>query len=342
MQFTPQAQSIARPRPVGCASTHWTGCVVLAVLVFSTNSCLPPPRRAFFASCATSDECESGVCHNSLCTASCVTSNTCAPVGLCVATYCTPQATQPCKLPTDCQHIAVLAGQAAICVGGLCALPAVVKPNCDDANPCTIDSRTAAGLCEHATQTTCGNAATTNKQKRVFVTSKTYTAALGGLAGADSICQALADAAKLGGVYRAWLSGPTAAPVNRFLQACRDGGPFVLVDGTVIAKDWAGLTSGTLAKGIAVTELGGPPPTANPCPNFQKSAAWTATLENGSANSAQINNSCAGWTTGAQTFTAQLAWGNPGATTAWSVHSTCTILGATGCAKLASLYCFEQ
>jgi hypothetical protein len=51
--------------------------------------------------------------------------------------------------------------------------------------------------------------------KRLFVTRATYDGALGGLAGADTRCQASADAMELGGTWRAWLSDEsTAAPTR--------------------------------------------------------------------------------------------------------------------------------
>jgi hypothetical protein len=44
---------------------------------------------------------------------------------------------------------------------------------------------------------------------KVFVTSTTYNGNLGGLAGADAICQARANAGGLSGTYKAWLSTST-------------------------------------------------------------------------------------------------------------------------------------
>lgn len=108
--------------------------------------------------------------------------------------------------------------------------------------------------------------------KLAFVTSKIFTAALGGLAGADTKCQALATAAQRSGTFKAWLSDASGSPVTRFSAGCKAGGPFVLVDGTVIAKDWAGLTSGSLLKPLALTEFGTPPPAGNACQDHKTSA----------------------------------------------------------------------
>ncbi|MDB4954192.1 MAG: Flagellar hook-length control protein FliK [Myxococcales bacterium] len=53
----------------------------------------------------------------------------------------------------------------------------------------------------------------------VFVTSTTHAGDLGGLAGADAICQGLAAAAGLGGTYVAWLSTSTVSANSRLGSA---------------------------------------------------------------------------------------------------------------------------
>jgi len=74
---------------------------------------------------------------------------------------------------------------------------------------------------------------------------------LGGLKGADKICQDLATSAGLPGKYMAWLSNETTSPATRFSQSTL---PYVLVDGTQIATDWKDLTDGSLAAPITVDE----------------------------------------------------------------------------------------
>jgi hypothetical protein len=53
------------------------------------------------------------------------------------------------------------------------------------------------------------------KSKRVFVTSTTYNGNLGGLAGADAKCQVRADAANLGGTWKAIISGDAESARSR-------------------------------------------------------------------------------------------------------------------------------
>lgn len=78
------------------------------------------------------------------------------------------------------------------------------------------------------------------KYNRVFVTSEAYNGNLGGVTGADAKCQALADAANLGGTYRAWLSASGQAANSRLIHSIH---PYGLVDGTLIANDWDHLVS---------------------------------------------------------------------------------------------------
>jgi len=163
-------------------------------------------------------------------------------------------------------------------------------------------------------------------EKLVFVTSDTFDGNLGGLAGADAICQAAADNAipPLSGVFKAWLSDNTDSPSTRFTQATV---PYKLTDGTTIANDWADLTDGSLAAPINVTENGGLP--------GGLPYVWTSTTATGSAELCCAN--CSEWTSNAPIF-ADGWWGNSAASNAsWTDTNT----GAP-CINLVHLYCFEQ
>ncbi len=86
----------------------------------------------------------------------------------------------------------------------------------------------------------------------VFVTSALYAADLGGIAGADALCQAHADGAGLAGTYYAWLaSSENDAPVVRFEQSTVE---YQLPDGTAVASGWDDLVDGQLAVPIDQTE----------------------------------------------------------------------------------------
>jgi hypothetical protein len=68
----------------------------------------------------------------------------------------------------------------------------------------------------------------------VFVTSNRYSGKLNGLAGADVICQGLADEEDLPGDYVAWLSDGTATAGDRLVHATV---AYQLLNGAIIADD---------------------------------------------------------------------------------------------------------
>ena len=157
----------------------------------------------------------------------------------------------------------------------------------------------------------------------VFVTSATYTGNLGGIAGADAKCQALADASPNPRIkdhtFQAWVSTITIPVSARFTHGSQ---PYVLGDATVIASDWADLTDGSLASGISLDELGQAHDNAN---------AWTATTSNG-ANYA--NAGCESWTNATN---GSAIFGNVGGTgLGWSSS------GLQACPASNLLYCFEK
>jgi hypothetical protein len=163
----------------------------------------------------------------------------------------------------------------------------------------------------------------------VFLSSTLYPGNLGGLAGGDAKCQGLADAARLPGTYKAWLSdginsisqGPRS-PASRFV---RSSGPYQLVNGTTIAANWADLTDGTLLAAIGVTEVGGNLGTTE--------NTWTQTSRNG--RSAFPDESCTNLTSAA---TDDLGFVGSAAQVGqrWTEHDF------TFCNASAHLYCFQQ
>ena len=154
--------------------------------------------------------------------------------------------------------------------------------------------------------------------KRVFVSSTTTNGNLGGLAGADAICQTAADAASLGGSYKAWISDSTGSPSTRFSHASV---PYALVDGTPIAINWAGLISGNLLRPIDLTE-------ANVA---YQDYIYTATNPNGTYFG---TFACLDWTSSSP---------NDGALVGYSPDSNqWSYVGIINCSDPQSLYCFEQ
>ena len=86
----------------------------------------------------------------------------------------------------------------------------IIDPNeeCDDGN--VYDGDGCSSSCA-------------KEYKIVFLTSKTYSGDLGGLDGADTICNDLALDAGLPGTYKAWLSDSFVSVSERFTHA----GPYI-------------------------------------------------------------------------------------------------------------------
>jgi hypothetical protein len=112
---------------------------------------------------------------------------------------------------------------------------------------------------------------------QVFKTSQRYWGDLGGLAGADAICQELAEDAGLTGTWTAWLSDDNADAIDRIPD-----GQYQLVDGTVIADDKDDLTDGFLKAPIGLNEFGSP----------WEANVWTGTQPDGT----DAGENCSNWT----------------------------------------------
>jgi len=156
--------------------------------------------------------------------------------------------------------------------------------------------------------------------KRVFVTSSTYTGDLGGLVGADAKCQAHADAAALGGTWKAWLSTSSEDARDRITD-----GHYTLVDGTIVANSLADLTNGGIWQAIELDEY---------AVVFGSNQAWTGTLANGTWYDAD----CQAWTSALPADTALIGYVNL-ADELWTdgfPSADCSYTDVRG------VYCFEQ
>lgn len=159
----------------------------------------------------------------------------------------------------------------------------------------------------------------------VFLTAAAYDGDLGGLAGADALCQAEAAGAGLSGTYMAWLSDTTGSPATRFNQL----GSFIRSDGFIVAFSWADLLDGEVGVPLNRQPDGTEVTTA---PLF----AWTNTNTDGTATLGGVN-SCSDWTSTGTTAAPRGAIGN---TVNWtggipSAFGSCT-------APNGRLYCFQQ
>lgn len=91
--------------------------------------------------------------------------------------------------------------------------------------------------------------------KIIFATSSKQNGDLGGLAGADRICERRATDAGLAGEFKAWLSSPEESAEERLAHA---DVPYRRTDGKHIADDWNDLIDGDLAAPIDRDEDGAP------------------------------------------------------------------------------------
>jgi hypothetical protein len=159
----------------------------------------------------------------------------------------------------------------------------------------------------------------------VFVSSATYQGNLGGIAGADAKCQALADASVhkhvKGRTFLAWVSlnAPSSSPNARFVKG---SAPYVLPGGTQVAASYAALVGSTHDNGIGEDENGLPVAAAK---------TWTGTQNTGD----WVSPECVSWSSamsgdqgkvGRSDFTA----------------STWTDSASEPCNSALHLYCFEK
>lgn len=149
----------------------------------------------------------------------------------------------------------------------------------------------------------------------VFVTSMQNTANLGGVMGADTICQAHAADAGLPGTWAAWLStGDGVTAIGRV-----GSGPWLLRTGDLVAASPTELSSGTLQHAIDHDEHG---------TEVASSKVWTGS----SVDGVYSTNDCDEWTTG--------MLGRVGVTS--GTDGTWTSAAVDSCANSRRLYCFQK
>ncbi len=157
------------------------------------------------------------------------------------------------------------------------------------------------------------------ESKTVFVSSVVDDGDLGGITGADATCNSLAAAEGLSGSFLAWLSDSATSPSARFTQSSV---PYVLVDGTIVAEDWADLIDGTLDANIGLSEDG----------QSVVGSVWTATTPIGGTF---FGSSCVDWSSSSSGD-----FSFPGLTTAAS--GAWSLSGFSLCSDSNHIYCFEQ
>lgn len=170
----------------------------------------------------------------------------------------------------------------------------------------------------------------------VFLTSDEHTGNMGGLAGADAICQARARSAGLQGTFKAWLSDSNTSAAERLTHSAV---PYIDTRAQLIANDWDDLTDGSLQRAITVDQTaydwdsdGGH------CGAIILFATvWTATTIDGSSKPPF----CSDWTSNADI---EVDSGHVGRycypSEAWTDGAV--VDTRKGCSASTSLYCFQQ
>lgn len=178
-------------------------------------------------------------------------------------------------------------------------------------------------------------------RKLVFISSQLHTPDFGGIGGADAFCNHLAQQAALSGQFKAWLSNSYSSPHNRFTHATL---PYYLVNGTLVANDWADLVDGDLHSPIDVTETGGTPleDTLSDCGmQWARPRVWSSTTSQGHAIDAidTPEHSCGAWGETPPSKTSSLGIGTTQSSSSeWSDLGGCS----DSCNSLAPIYCFQQ
>ncbi len=162
--------------------------------------------------------------------------------------------------------------------------------------------------------------------KKVFVTSNNYSGNLGGILGADYKCQSSADAASLGGKWKAWISDSTvdSSPNLRFRFF---EGKYKLLNGVTVAADRNDLFDSYINP-INITEYN----------TYKSNYVWTNTLPNGVRTGDQDGPlHCNNWQSSSSSGFER---GRTGHSSFWD--GRWTWLDINNCNLQAALYCFEQ
>ena len=195
------------------------------------------------------------------------------------------------------------------------------------AGPAT-NTAVRSALFPNSQNTTASCAALTGAKKFAFLSEST-TGNLGGIVGADTLCQKDAVAAGLPGTYKAWLSDGTTAnsPAASFTQSRV---AYIRPDAaaTEVAANWTGLTSGTLENPINATATGA----------AGYYLAWSIVNTNGTPalTGSPAADSCNGWTSASSSVRGSVAYTG-------DTNSQWTYIAESAtCDNAIPLYCIQQ
>jgi hypothetical protein len=135
----------------------------------------------------------------------------------------------------------------------------------------------------------------------VFVSSQTYAGNLGGVSGADSLCQSLAQRAGLTGTFKAWLGAQGSTPGTRWTPRA---GRYVLRTSQLVANSWNEIiTTATILTPIMV-DKNGKMAMALPYDPFGPALARTGMYFSAPGTTPRVltpyDQNCRDWTSGIQ------------------------------------------
>ncbi|WP_057830739.1 DUF1554 domain-containing protein [Colwellia sp. TT2012] len=171
--------------------------------------------------------------------------------------------------------------------------------------------------------------------KVIFTTNQGHTGKMGGLSGADAICQSDANVAGLSGTFKAFLSDNTTSAVSRLAHSTD---PYKLVDGTIVANNWNDLVDGSIANIINLTASG----------IITSGYAWTGSDDDGSLatyyisdypSGYQLDLTCNNWTLETPSTHYLGARGKINDTGAWNDWWQ---NDGSSCTSQLALYCLQQ
>lgn len=166
--------------------------------------------------------------------------------------------------------------------------------------------------------------------KRIFITKTMYNGNLAkagnaatGIEGGDNLCKLAADAANLGGAWKAWLSDAKTNAIDRLAEV----GPWYTVDGSeIIFNNKSNILTGPLTS-VGYNENGelvG-----------SEDGIWTGTKKNGQMDPEYVTD-CDNWTNGTNTGDGWTGLGYSDDPNNWTAYYL------KPCQSPYHLYCFEQ
>lgn len=225
--------------------------------------------------CSDSEWGSSPTCVGGKCAPDCTTNADCGPEMLCTALTCAAG----CIDDDGCD-----AGR--ICEGNACQEGCRLDSDCPFGSACTGD------VCEEPVLPStdprlCGPEVGSRCLFAMHIAKSGGN--LGGLAGADALCQAKGDASPIPGmtgrIWQALLADSNEGPDDRWIEQSSE--PYVMLDGTQLAEDYAGLMSGDLATNPGVGSDG---------LDSETFFIWSGTHNGAASAGAASDFNCNGWT----------------------------------------------